>query len=1123
MSNAVAFTDEPLERSVRRRAEYDESNPRDLVLSVAKRNGGTITIPLLSNAHSNIEREDYQDNTMLRIKPLATVRSDLPVSSGFGAPVYQGKGVALLRPGYLYVFRGDILWRELEVDTFGRVSDIDLGAFRAGSEGAGATTGSQRPAEGEWLNDVLVPVFMQGRAVMHETRMAYSEVQWDWQYIQRLEADSRAREARTTGVGHAWAVTSVDSLSFEGGFPASRIEDVVELRARDLGVELILESPSDFVPGFERPSGAELFTRLADRIRQNQPQSGEAIDLELKCGPGKDLLARFREQKGVVCVALPDPMFTLRHSLAQLHLALHYLDAVDVSLQNRPMAHSAMLIRQAVLDPRPDGRPSPLSRYASAIDRDKLDEVLDTLEKDHAIRIIDNHTRQICRLLETQTLTAALEDYRECRDVAIGEAYLLIADSLNVLQQIPGVVRAHGRKADDSLFLNLKNWLTDVRFLSAWAPEEPIDGSDSVESSDFSAFEKLAQLTQSQTEIDEKLLDRLNLQSLAYLEKQLQQKKSGNNVAKDVSSAGKVGGLIAGALSEWSTAILSVCRRLMEQGAIQQVELQRVMQAAVSNFALADPDLKGIQVMSRAGAEVNGSILGVSSEGLNRGLTNFDRTEGVLTRAKDYLYADLVDGSGQTVASTSPARAVDEVEEAVGRIAGGTLVFFVADGHEEAAKLSLLKVDFAKRVGKVVDGPAVSRGLVVLAGFNLFVEAQSVWKAWKSNPGDLPLALAKTFAGAGADLVAASLKLSQVLGDLLGSSGETTRMYRVATRPLFDVKSVLVIGARLQKLGAPTLVRTVGLASFAAGAVGVVISSWEMRLSLSNKDYDAATGHAIAMVGGTIFLATPMMGALLGIPGWGWAIFGMALVVGGGMYAGAVTDDSFEKLIKRGPWGVFPNDAITGSDDKAYYSQLISLLSPVNITAQTYAHVDPDPALSHPDYSPDPDDYVITVQLPLISRLKLSRECQSDLPVNAFNLVVQEVAYMSSSANAVGPGAMMPATTTYLLKTTPLTKVIARQSLPHQSAVRFLVKREFRDREYRSFLYQESVTTAVRVGLQAILETEVGHIVFPAPVHENFEPFDLLKHGNPPPKARTVLNPHDQPNAPYWYFSEVTT
>src|SRR5690606_33628782 len=166
-------------------------------------------------------------------------------------------------------------------------------------------------------------------------------------------------------------------------------------------------------------------------------------------------------------------------------------------------------------------------------------------------------------------------------------------------------VRAHGRKADDSLFLNLKNWLTDVRFLSAWAPEEPIDGSDSVESSDFSAFEKLAQLTQSQTEIDEKLLDRLNLQSLAYLEKQLQRKKSGNNVAKDVSSAGKVGGLIAGALSEWSTAILSVCKRLMEQGAVQQVELQRVMQAAVSNFALADPDLKGIQIMSRAGAEVN--------------------------------------------------------------------------------------------------------------------------------------------------------------------------------------------------------------------------------------------------------------------------------------------------------------------------------------------------------------------------------------------------------------------------------------------------------------------------------------------------------------------------------------
>src|SRR5690606_38217538 len=129
---------------------------------------------------------------------------------------------------------------------------------------------------------------------------------------------------------------------------------------------------------------------------------------------------------------------------------------------------------------------------------------------------------------------------------------------------------------------------------------------------------------------------------------------------------------------------------------------------------------------------------------------------------------------------------------------------------------------------------------------------------------------------------------------------------------------------------------------------------------------------------------------------------------------------------------VFPSEAITGGGDIAYYSQLISLLSPVNVTAQKYANVDPDPALSHSDYSPDPDDYVITVQLPLVSRLKLSREFRSDLPANAFNLVVQEVSYLSSTSNAVAPGAMMPVTNTQFLKATPLTKVIARQSLPHQ-------------------------------------------------------------------------------------------
>ncbi|MEQ5817035.1 hypothetical protein J3362_16085 [Marinobacter sp. NFXS11] len=704
MTDGVTFSDESRQRSILRKAEYDESELRDLVLNIPKRNGGQITVPLLKKARANIEREDYQENTLLRVKPLAEIESALPVSAGHGAPVNQAKAVALLRPGYLYVFRRGRIWRELEIGSDSKLSDVDLGAIKTDLQSPESQMRVERSAVGEWLDDLLVPVFLQGQAVMHEFRMAYSEVQWDWGYVEKLESDEQALAARTTGIGHAWAVITLDSLSFQSGFPASRVEDLPELRERDLGIELMLENPRDFSPGFERPSDTELCAKLAKRLKSNHEGDDEPIEVNIECEPGQDVLAGLRGQKGLACVALPDPLFRLRHSLAQLQMALHYLDAVDVSIKKNPMAHSAMLIRQAVFDPSPNGNPGALAKYAEAIKRQKLDDVLQASEKDHAVRVIEGHVDELLESMRGRKLDPFFEDYRECSDVAISEAYLLIADKLNVLQQIPGVLNAHGVQSRSDALTGLRQWILNGSFLTDWAPEsgsteETADGA-------ISLFHRLEQLTQDQTEIDGELQNRLNIQSLIYLEKQVKERQgSEDGIARDLSDAGKVGGLVSGVLGEWSSALLTVCKRLIEEGAVQQVEIQRIMQAASSNIVLTSPDLRGIEVMDRAGAVSRGSIVGMLGNGLNRGLTDFDRSEGILTRKNDYLYADLFDESDDLVVSSSPTRAAAAVEEAVNKVAGGTLVFFAPADHPEARKLGLIKVDLAKRVGKVVDGP----------------------------------------------------------------------------------------------------------------------------------------------------------------------------------------------------------------------------------------------------------------------------------------------------------------------------------------------------------------------------------------------------------------------------------
>ncbi|HBC33059.1 hypothetical protein SAMN04487869_107131 [Marinobacter sp. DSM 26671] len=1107
MTDTLDFSDESRERSILRRAEYDDTDPRDLMLVIPTREGGKLRVPLLERARSNIEREDYQENTLLRVKPLAEIASNLPVKSG-GIRINQGRGVALLRPGFLYIFRNNRLWRELEINEHSQFSDVDLEAVRTDIADPKSGLHIVRPSVGQWIDDLLIPVFLQGRAVMNDFRMAYSEVQWDWSYLEYLEENESARNLRTTAIGHAWALKASDLLTFSSGFPASRIEDVVELRERDLGLELMLENPSDFVVGFKKPGDHELCTKLGNLLE---------TPFDLTCDPGNDHLAHLRSRQGVTCVSLPDPLFVIRHAMTQLHLALHYLDAVEMSVQNNPLAHSAMLIRQAVFDPRP-GESNPFSKYSSAIDRSKLDEVLKTSEKDHAIAVIDRNLAVLRPMLGNRTLDSVLEDYRTCNDVAICEGYLLIADALILLQQIPGVLRAQGVADRADILSDLRRWIVDGSFLMDWAPDDTGNRSDQ-----DAVLDRIEALVDDKTEIDDALLKRLNLQSLVYLEKQLDEQNGGvESGVKGVANAGKVSGMVSSSLNEWSSSILTVCKRLIEDDSIQQVDIQRIMGAAYNNFVRVDRTLQRIDIMTRAGAVTSGSIVGVSGNGLVRGLTDFDRSKGVLTRAKDYLYADLFDDSGKLVASSSPSRVAGTIDEAINKIAGDTSVFYAPSDHPEVRKLSLVKVDLAKRANDVVDGPAVSRGLVALAAFNLFVELHTLNRVSRHDSSAFALSSAK-IVGATTDLVAASLKLSEVMGcHVANLGGETSRIYRVATRPLFDIKNWPLIGKRLTMLKVSTLVRVTGLATFLAGSAGAGLSYWEMRISLANKDFDAANGHAIAVAGSIFVLASPLMNSLLAIPGWGWAIFGLGLAVGGSLYAGLAADDDFEQLLKRGPWGYYPDNSLPGRDDESYYSQLLSLLSPIHVTAQRYSDVEPEPALAHPSFAPRPNDYVITIQTPLVSRLRLHRNSGEKLPEAPFRLVVQEVAYISSTSQAPSLGLSVPVTSTQMLKATQLTKVTARQSLPDQSAVRFLVRREITESDYQSLYYQESVTTRVRVGIQATLDTELGPLVFPTPVFEEFEPFDLARHSQPPIKEKRVLNPYSQPKSPYWYFTEVS-
>ena len=1168
MTDTVDFLDESLDRSILRRADYDDTDPKDLVLTIPKRDGGKISVPLLKHARSNIEREDYQENTLLRIKPLAEIADNLPVQQGRGAPIYQGKGVALLRPGFLYIFCKDKLWRELEINQNSQFSDVDLQEARAEVNDPQSDLRMVRPSAGQWLDDVLVPVFLQGQAVMHDFRMAYSEVQWDWSYIQKLEENDAVRNARTTGVGHAWAATSVDSLSFETGFPASRVENAPELRHRDLGIELMIEDPSDFVLSFEGPSEDDLCSKLAKLLVSNEKQARESarraasrsevkdpveyteqlmknplehaleatapdpVDageesevaniLELSCPQGADLLQHLRSQRGVVCVAIPDPLFRLRHSLAQLQLALHYLDALDVSIQERPLVHSAMLIRQTVFDPNASDSAGQLRKLRAAVDQDKLHKILEQSERRTILHSIEGHLTKLEMLVASGEFDLVCGDYLHHRGLGPCEAFSIHAGLLDIFQQLPGVFRAQGVEEPITLSRVLKLGLEKSSLIDALANGE-------CEEDERSLLAQLRALSRQGETLTDRHLNGLGLSAISTIAQQLKHEEadSGTNDESSspvsVGSAGTVAGMVETALSGWSGAVLKVTDRLRESGELTAIRLDRVFTAVSEAADIADPKLGGeLRVMRRDAVDpTRYSIVGVHGKGLSFGLTDADLQSEALTRRNDYLFADRVDAAGKKVASTSPARLADEVGDAVVKAAAHTWVFVLPIDHPEAVKFSAWKFDWANKAKAVADGPGLSRVLVGLAAFNVVSEMLNLKQA---KPEEVGYGLTK-FVGAGLDLSAALMKLHAV-----NSPAESKLVSKVILRPLFEVRSIPVLGPlvqqKLMKDGASTIVRSMSLVNFFAASFMVTVSAWDVRNSVSRGDMDAALGHALAVIGGSVFAFSKLMTGMLLVPGWGWALLGLGLVLGGSIYAAVSTDSEIEQVLKRGPLGIGPSHAGLPDDDVLYYAQLLTLFAPISISAKRYDNLSDSEKRMFSDNETSRNDYRITLKSPIISRFKIDKvghkkdNTGERVQHPSLRLGVQELEYTHSTVQTSKTDAWN-VENYRLSKSTPLKRIKSWVAVPEQNAVHFLVERNLVGGEIETYEYRERRTISLRVVMQAYITSEIGEFRYPTPALDEYKPFDSKHHAVLPGKKQNVLNPFDNDPVPYWIIKEV--
>ena len=159
-----------------------QSRYRELVLPI-KRGGRQVAllrlrdekftwydIPLGRIESRKADEEARTDTVLVPVVPLVYTTPDLDPSS---ACVPRAGG-------WIYIFRGDHLWRELKVEQYGTFRDVNLREYQGRDE---------RPATGERDTRILIPQKVGGQEL--EVWMAYSEVQWSWARINALGGMSR--------------------------------------------------------------------------------------------------------------------------------------------------------------------------------------------------------------------------------------------------------------------------------------------------------------------------------------------------------------------------------------------------------------------------------------------------------------------------------------------------------------------------------------------------------------------------------------------------------------------------------------------------------------------------------------------------------------------------------------------------------------------------------------------------------------------------------------------------------------------------------------------------------------------------------------------------------------------
>ncbi|QMV63297.1 hypothetical protein VUJ49_25435 [Pseudomonas berkeleyensis] len=849
--------DQPIEQGVRKRTDYDNSRRASMALNVPRQDGGTLRIPVEQQMRSHEEEENIQQNTFLAVVPMGR----LPGYDKLGeAP----KG-AVLRPGRLYVFCQGKLWRELESDGQGQLFEVDVPHWRKIAKAGGEADERKPVGAKQYL--LLLPMLLQGRFVGDQYEMAYSELPWTWEYIEWLEASSGRIKQRCQNVAPAWSAAVVGPEQWKATqampiIPLTRLSK--GLCARELHFETLLEDPLIYTSGLTELPVNSLVNQLQQRHQELAAKTqGPAPEPLPPLPENKDLLNEYqlRGYPRLVGIMLHDPIFALRHAVAQTKLCTELLQTLNALVPHQSFGRYAEVLYQEMLTPA-----GSLKEFRDHVDLAALKKATLHDEREQAREQLYRQQERLLAL--TQQLQPAWQDYVHSKDERLLEPYVQLVELLEVLTCSPKSCDPRCiEPADTKVAKDVEKLSKQLVQATHALTRDLLPQADKLPK----ALERLEQHLASGQPIRP---ERLGLSALSFL--------NGAYIAQNMAAATDE------VLNHVATATMLAIKRITESPNVTQVELHRSFLPTFKTLKHLHSQAKGLELLPQGKALLEHKVvLGVHGGGVSFGITAAERL--TLTR-NNYYYANLTN-RGRTVA-TSSAKAAERLGFASKDL--GKVMVVVAEANDPLVedfrqwRSVAPRLDTAKALANSKTIPILA---TVCAAYSLYANTVGTKELINSEAWRFRV-------GAGGALIDLGLAANNLALKLLTDAKRGAHPWHVFwERGRFNTSGFWA--KNLMKRTGNHWLNLSRIGSAAAMAVTATLFAWDAYRAFRDGDNEVAIANMVAASGAGVWALYT-----IGIIASPWLLgIGVTLLLAGVVGTVLMAASPLEQAIKHGPFG----------------------------------------------------------------------------------------------------------------------------------------------------------------------------------------------------------------------------